>query len=89
MNTCKTIDYKISIYPSIASTPYEVILTARVVLPDNNILYVQETVSRGHLEYGGDVAIEKASAAFAERLSGEIYHRIRNEARQEIYRQNE
>lgn len=89
MNTCDTIDYKISIYPSIVPNPYDVILHARVFLPDNNVLCVQEKVSRQELEILGDIGIERAASVFANKLSSEIYHRIRHEARQDIHRQNE
>lgn len=89
MNTCDTIDYKISIYPTIVSNPYEVILHARLFLPDNLVLCFQEAISRQELEKLGDVGIERVSAVFASKLSEEIFHRIRNEAKQEIYKQNE
>ena len=89
MNTCDTIDYKISIYPSIVHNPNEVILNARVFLPDNIVLCVQETIRRYELRILGDAGIERVSAVFASKLSEEIYRRIRYEAKQEIYKQNE
>ena len=87
MNTCKTIDYKISIYPSIVPHPCDVILNARIVLPNNNTLCIQEVISRSHLQYGGDIMSDKVASEFARKISSEISAFIRDEAKQDINRQ--
>lgn len=87
MNTCKTIDYKISIYPSIVQNPYDVILCARIVLPNNNSLCVQEVISKSQLQYGGNRMSDTVASEFARKISSEISAFIRDEAKQDINRQ--
>lgn len=87
MNTCKTIDYKISIYPSIVPHPTEVILNARIVLPNKNTLCVQESASRYQLQSDGERMVEIMSQAFTERISREISNLISNDVKQDINNQ--
>ena len=87
MNTCKTIDYKISIYPTIVPSPSEVVLSARIILPDNNALVVQQVISREKLEYYGDKMAKTAAQNFVDQISRELSIRLTREATQEINNQ--
>lgn len=65
----------------------DVILNARIVLPNKNTLCVQEIVSRDMLQSGGEWMTERVSQAFAEKISREISNLINDEAKQDIQKQ--
>ena len=89
MNDYKTIDFTISILPTIVPRPTEVTLTARIYLPDKNVLCIQQAISRGDLQRYGDAFADRAAEAFARKISSEISTYIKTEAKKEIDNQDE
>ena len=87
MNTCKTIDYKISIYPSIVVHPTDVVVSARIVLPDKNTLFVQSVEARDNLVYYGERMVKVFTENFVDQISREISLRLRDEVKQDINKQ--
>ena len=87
MNTCKTIDYKISIYPTIVPSPSGIVLSARIILPDCNALIVQQMISREKLKYYGDKMAKEVAQNFADEISRELSIRLVREATEEIDKQ--
>ena len=87
MNTCESIDYKISIYPSIVVHPTDVVVSARITLPDKNTLYVQSVESRDNLVYYGERMVKVFVENFVDQISREISLRLRDEVKQDINKQ--
>ena len=86
MNTCKAIDYKISIYPTIVPHPSEIVLTARILLPDNKAIQVQLVADKCKLDYKIDAA-ERLAEVFTPKIAKEISALIKNDAKQDIDKQ--
>ena len=87
MEKGKTIDYKISIYPSIELHPTEVRLSARINLPDKTTLVAQCAESRDDLVYYGERMINAFAENFVAQISREIHLRLTDEVKQEINKQ--
>ena len=87
MNTCETIEYKISIYPSIVVHPTDVVVSARITLPDKNTLYVQSVERRDNLVYYGERMVKVFVENFVDKISREISLRLRDEVKQDINKQ--
>ena len=87
MNACSTIDYKISIYPSIVVHPTDVVVSARIVLPDKNTLFVQSVETRDNLVYYGERMVKVFTENFVDQISREISLRLRDEVKQDINKQ--
>lgn len=87
MNTCETIDYKISIYPSIVVHPTDVVVSARIVLPDKNTLVIQSVESRENLVYYGERMVKAFAENFISQISREIHLRLMDEVKQDINKQ--
>lgn len=87
MDTYDTIDFKISICPTIVPSPRGVLLMARICLPNKNVLLVQQEISRGELHRYGDAYADRAAEAFTRKVSSEISTYIQVEAKKEIYNQ--
>ena len=87
MNDYKTVDFKISIFPTIVPRPYGVMLMARISLPNKNVLLVEQDISREQLHMYGDAFADLAAEAFTRKVSSEISTYIQTEVKQEIYNQ--
>lgn len=87
MNDYKTIDFKISICPTIVPSPNGVLLMARIYLPNKNVILVQQEISREELHRYGDAYADRAAEAFTRKVSSEISTYIQVEAKQDIYNQ--
>ena len=87
MNDYKTIDFKISICPTIVPRPNGVMLMAKISLPNKNVLLVKQDISRESLHRCGDAFADMVVEAFTRKISSEISTYIQLEAKQEIYNQ--
>lgn len=86
MNTCKTIDYTIRIFPEIIHNPNEIVLDAKIEMPTRIVLSVREIVSMDMIRYSSNEehVARIAAEAFAKKISDAISEQVRGVAMNQI-----
>ena len=86
MNTCKTIDYTIRIFPEIVHNPYDIVLDAKIELPNRAILCVQEVISIDSIRFSNNKErmARMAAETFTKKISDAISEQVRGVAMNQI-----